>query len=408
MEPNEVLLAEVKELTTNVKNLMPKAEEAQAQAKAAKEATETATKALDEFRKTVKVIEDNQGKADVAAAENQKALNEIATQMKAIKEGGIQTTNSKSENAFDSVLSKQIAEAHKDIQGVSKGNKVSLDLKAGANMTLAGDLTGSPNITYMPQPALIPAQKLNFRDLVSTFQSQTGLISLFRENGETSPQVGSIGQQLTEGATKNQVEYQFTNVQYVANYISGFVRISKQMLQDLLFLQTYLPQMLLRDFYKAENSLYSTQLAAGATGSTTSSGGNTAEKLIDYVTNIETGNYAVNGIVVPPHLWGSIMKTTVPSIGTSYSAPGGFMITPSGQISIAGIPILKASWMTAGTAFVGDWQQAAIAMVDNLRVEFFEQDSDNVQRNLVTVRVEAREVLVLERPAGFVYATSLT
>jgi hypothetical protein len=43
-------------------------------------------------------------------------------------------------------------------------------------------------------------------------------------------------------------------------------------------------------------------------------------------------------------------------------------------------------------------------VVDDLKVEFFEQDSDNVQKNLVTVRIECREVLAIDRPDAFVYA----
>ncbi len=249
---------------------------------------------------------------------------------------------------------------------------------------------------------------INFRDLVPSFQSQTGLINLFRENGTTSPQVGNFGQQLTQGSLKEQVEYQFTNVAFTANYISGFVRISKQMLQDVLFLQSYLPQMLLRDYYKEENLIFVTAQIAAALGSNTTSGGNDAEKFIDYITNLEQANFPVNGIVTTPAIWGKIMKTIVPTTGTSYSLPGGFYINPAtGQEEIVGIPIIKATWMPAGNALIADWNQSMVATVDNLKVEFFEQDSDNVQRNLITVRVEARVVLVTSQPYAFVSATGL-
>ena len=57
-------------------------------------------------------------------------------------------------------------------------------------------------------------------------------------------------------------------------------------------------------------------------------------------------------------------------------------------------------------ALVGDFENAAIAQVENLNVQFFEQDSDNVEKNLITCRVEALEVLVIERPEAF--ASKLT
>jgi HK97 family phage major capsid protein len=285
--------------------------------------------------------------------------------------------------------------------------------KAAGNMTTPTNLTGDPNITYIPTPVILPRQLINFRDLVPGFQSSTGLIVLFREdviggNPNNTPQQGAIQQQLTQGALKEQIGYTFTDVQFNAQYISGFVRVSKQMLQDLLFLQTYLPQMLLRDYYKAENRIFQAAQAANSLGSTTTSGGNDAEKFIDYITNLEDTNFAPNAIVTTPTVWGKLMKTTVPSIGTSYSAPGGFYINPrTGDIEIAGIPIVKATWMPSGTAFTADWTQTQVATVDNLKVEFFEQDSDNVQRNLITVRVEARVVLVPGQPYAFSYATGL-
>lgn len=358
---------------------------------------------------------------------NQKALNQLITDFKMIKEGGVMVKPTPSLD-FESSLAKAIGEnfqikdangrVQKGVSTVTKGNSFGFDLdkgtglytKAAANMTTQANLTGSPNITYVPQPVLSPRQLINFRDLIPSFMTQTGLIAIFRENFNSgvSPEEGGFGSQTTQGSLKEQVGYDFTNVQFTATYLAGFVRISKQMLQDLLFLQTYLPQMLLRDYFKFENATFEAAQAAAALGSTTTTAANDAEKFIDYITNLEGTNFAPNGIVTTPAVWGKIMKTTVPSVGTSYSVPGGFYINPrTGEVEIAGIPILKATWMPSGTAFIADWTQSQVAQVDGLKVEFFEQDSDNVQRNLITVRVECRCVLVTSQPYGFTYATGL-
>lgn len=389
----------VKETKAKTKAIEETAAAAELAAKAAKEAAE-------EAKAQTKVIKDNQEEEKKRAEENQKALDDLLVEMKGLREKGLPQQGKII--TFKDAMGDALKDAHEDIKKVTKGKKVELDLKAGAVMTTSGDLTGQPNITYIPQPALLPAQRVNFRNLVNTFQSQTGLISLFRENNP-APAVGGFGIQATEGTLKEQVEYKYTNVQFVADYISGFVRVSKQMLQDLLFLQTYLPQELLRDYYKFENATFFNSLSTGAGTAPTGTGGNTAEKLIYNIANIETQNYAVNGITVPPNVWAQIMLTRLPSTGTSYSLPGGFMINPqTGNVEIAGVPIIKATWMPANTAIIGDWSMAQVAFVDNLKVEFFEQDSDNVQRNLITVRVECRCVLVIERPEAFTYLTGLT
>ena len=54
--------------------------------------------------------------------------------------------------------------------------------------------------------------------------------------------------------------------------------------------------------------------------------------------------------------------------------------------------------MTAGKFLVGDFNQAATLWTrQGMTVEMFEQDSDNVQKNLVTIRAERRLGFGVER-----------
>jgi HK97 family phage major capsid protein len=397
---NEVLVSEVKELTANVKNLMPKAEQAESLAKSANEAAQAATRAVEEIKSTAKVIADHQAEEKKAREEQQKFFDELATEMKMMKENRSKAQEGE-KLGFKESFANLVKDNSKEIAEAAMGRKASFEMKAATTMTTSGDLSGSPMTTYIPTPALLPPQKVNFRDLVPSFQSATESITLFRER-RPSPVQGAIAAQTTEGLTKAQLEYAYDGVVYTAMYISGFVRIAKQMLRNLLWLQTALPQQLLRDFFIAENTRFATLLGNEALASTSTTGGNDAEKFIDYMTNIMANNFDPNGIVTTPAVWGELMKTTVPSIGTSYSVPGGFYIDPrTGRVAIAGVPVLPTTWVGAGKAFVGDWTQASIAQVENLKVEFFEEDSDNVQRNLITVRVEALEVLVVEQPYAF-------
>lgn len=398
--------------------------------KAAKTAAEEAKTKQAEMIAQLKELNDEKAtnqewrkEAEEHAKKQQEGFNEMAVQVKLIREQGLITTQQADQDfgiSFAKAVQKNFARKDErgHVEGISlvtkgKGYSFELDrgtplqMKAAANMTTTGNLTGDSVITYVPTPVLIPRPLVNFRDLVPSFQSATGTIAIFRENynGGVSPQEGAFGQQTTQGALKEQVGYDFTHVNFTANYIGGFVRISKQMLQDLPFLQTYLPSMLLRDYYKFENSVFYAAQVAAALG-THSAGGNAAETFIKDIALLEQANFAPNGIVVPPLIWANLMMTRLPTSGTSYSWPGGIYMTTDGNLAIAGIPIIKATWLTANTALIADWTQSQIATVDGLRVEFFEQDSDNVQRNLITVRVEARVVLVTGQPYAFTNATS--
>ena len=300
------------------------------------------------------------------------------------------------QKSFNSTFGELIAKNFDAIKEVSLGNKVGLNLKAVDVMTVSNNLTGDAVRTYQPGVAMVPNRKINFRDLIPSVSSATGIYTLYRETGTE----GSISVQGTPGNAKTQIDYDLTAVTYTARYIAGYARIDKSMLQDLPFLQSALPEMLLRDFYKAEDSKFYTDLTGAATGSTTTSATVDAEQIIDYVANLEAADFSVNGIVVNPKQWARLLQTKP----ADYSVPGGFTITADGNIAIAGIPVYKSSFVADDKVIVGDWNMAKRVVVDDLKVEFFEQDSDNVQKNLVTVRIECREVLAIDRPDAFVFA----
>jgi HK97 family phage major capsid protein len=71
---------------------------------------------------------------------------------------------------------------------------------------------------------------------------------------------------------------------------------------------------------------------------------------------------------------------------------------------IAGVPLIGTTAITAGDFLVGDFAMGTqIFDRQQVNIRFFEQDSDNVQKNLTTVRVEERLTLANYRPSAFVY-----
>jgi HK97 family phage major capsid protein len=291
------------------------------------------------------------------------------------------------------VLQKAIAENFDAIKTVTKGRSQRIETKDVGNMTVANNLTGSSVITYQSGLAVVPSQKVNFADLIPTVNSSTGTYVLYRETGSE----GSISSQGTPGAAKTQIDYDMTAVTYNATYISGFARYAKQMAQDLPFLTSFLPTALRRDYFKAENSIFYTAFAAAIPTLTTIKVA-TVEKVIDAIAQLETLNYDVNGIVVNPSVWMEIALTKTTS--GDYTLPGVVTLI-NGNLSLNGVPVYKASWVAANTVLVGDWTMAKKVLVDGLAVEFFEQDADNVTKNLITARVESRTVLAIDRTDAF-------
>lgn len=341
----------------------------------------------DAYEEQVKSFKEYQVKKDEADKKNQEALDTLIAQGKAHK---VETGT----KDFGSVFADTVKENYDKIQRVSKGKGLEMELKVVGNMTTAANLTGEAMATYQPDAVIKPGNLTNFRDIVGTFPSGTGVYVQYRET--TSE--GGISY-TSAGGVKSQVDYDFARIVYSAVYISGFARIAKEMLQDLPFMQTVLPRLLLRDFYKRENATFYGDWKASATGGTASSGTNNIEKIINQIGFQEDQDFEVNSIILKPSVVTGIQNTKP----NDYGLPGAVFISPNGQLTINGINVYKASWADATHINLMDASQARIGVVDGLRVEFFEQDSDNVQRNLITVRVEAREFLAIDNPGAHVY-----
>lgn len=330
------------------------------------------------------------------------SIEEIKAELKSVQDHAnlldVKLQERKSEpknNGFDAVFANELKNNFDTIKTVQKGRSANIELKAVGVMTATANLTGDSVMTYQAGVAVVPSQKVNVSDLVPTVNSTTGNYVIYRETGSE----GSISEQGTPGAAKSQIDYDLTNVTFVANYISGYVRYAKQMAQDLPFLTSFLPNALRRDYYKAENSIFSTALLAAATASTSVATVN-VEQLIESIGQLESTDYSATGIVVNPSDWAQI-AITKPS---DYSLPGVVTYT-NGQLAINGVPIYKATWIAQGTFIVADWSYAKKVVVDGLSVEFFEQDQDNVIKNVITARVESRTVLGIDMPGAFIKGT---
>lgn len=331
---------------------------------------------------------------DEASKKNQAALDQLIAEKSAKK---VDNKNKSFGEAYNEAIAEAFEAKQAELKEFQKNKnaKLTIDLKAVGTMTLTDSLTGDGVANYNQRQGLVPAQKINMRDLIPTAVSPTGLYVTYRETGTE----GSIGIQ-SEGSLKSQIDYDLTEVKVVSDYIAGFARFSKQMMFQLPFLQNTLQRMLLRDFYKKENATFFSTVANAATGSTTTSATVDAEQLVDWIANQLAANFDASFALVSYQQWARLLKTK-PS---DYSVPGGVVIDPSGNVRIAGVPVIGASWVTDDKALIIDSNYVERVETEGLRVEFSYEDSDNFQKNLVTARVECFEDINLLRTDAVIYA----
>jgi len=278
-----------------------------------------------------------------------------------------------------------------------KAFSAELDSKAVGVMLESTNLTGDAYVSYVDNPFMRSFVNPHLRSVFGIVPVSTGSVSFPRGNNPVGE--GSVAEQ-TEGSAKAQLDYDVTMVNVPLKYVAGYAKISRQMIDDLPFVQSYLQTSLIEDFQKQENIKYLNAIAASATAGS-SSGANTASKFIDYIAQLGGANWNANLILTTYAGWSAVLQT-LPS-GGSYSVPGGLTIDNNGNVRIMGIPVIPHSQVTSGKAYVMDTNKYKIAQQAGLAVRSTEFNEDDFIKNILTFRVESRCELLQFQPTAAVY-----
>jgi hypothetical protein len=374
-------------MAENTELILKGLDELKAQAEKGNEATK---QKFVEFETEVKKIVEEGANAKASIEQINEQLREMKAQFTA-------KAPKAEKKSFGEAFAEGVQENFDQIQKVKKGSPFTMNIKAVANMTLGNNLSGDSVATYGPRQAILPSTRVNFRDLIPTVQSDTGLYVFYRETaGE-----GAVAVQ-TEGNAKSQIDFDFSEVKIVNDYIAGFARFSKQAARSLPFLQGTLPRLLMREFYNVENSTFYTAVSGAATGSTTTAETSDVLAIIDYIANQRTAKYAASYGLVSHTQLARLNKLTFAN--GYYSGSGGVLTNVDGSMAISGMPIVPVDWVADDKIMIVDRDYLERIEVEGLKVEFFEQDSDNVQRNLITARIECYEDINLMLTPSVIFA----
>lgn len=333
-------------------------------------------------------------KSDVEAL-----IKDWADMEKLVKEGRFTQNNNEGKN-FTEAFTTAVKENAEALSGLKKGQTVKLDLK---DMTFGNAFTtAGASVTYV-KPGIIelPKRKLHIRELLQG--GGMGAKSTFDFVKEITG-TGAIAN-AAEGAQKAQFGLKLQETSVRAEWIAGFLKISRNMLDDVegmtTFLQSRLPELLLR----AEDSqvlngsgvqpnLLGIQSAGNYTAySSATAAVNRAEMLVYAISQLESLDREANGVLIHPADWYTLWLYKGSTSG-EYTLPVNLIERIGGQLFVAGVPVFKSTAQDQSLFLVGDWTMGANLITrEPARVEFFYEDGTNVQTNQVTVRIEERVAL---------------
>lgn len=209
-------------------------------------------------------------------------------------------------------------------------------------------------------------------------------------------------------------EFTFDNVTAPVKWIAGILRVPRQMLDDLAWLQSYISTQAPLELLKAEDAqlLNGTGLGNNISGIMTNATAYSAskptyvgiERIIDAAfAQMATYNQdtPTNVLLNPVDIVSIILNKAATS--GEYNLPPGAVGVVNGQLQIAGLSVEKTNKITANNFLVGDFRRGANLITRQApQLRAFEQNKDDVEKNLITFRIEERVALPIFYDNAFV------
>jgi HK97 family phage major capsid protein len=281
-----------------------------------------------------------------------------------------------------------------------KGSRFGMDLKA-----ILTTSTGAAVIADR-QPGIItpPMRRLTVRDLIAPGRTSSNLITYMKETGFTNNAAP-----VAEGARKPESTLTLAQSTAPVVKLAHFMKASTEILGDYPALQSYIDERLTYGLKLVEenqllkgsgvgNNLNGIYTQATAYSQATVAGDTRIDVLRRALLQADLAEYPSDGIVIHPTDWAIIELTK--------DTTGQYVIgNPQGTLSptLWGRPVVATQAMTVDTFLVGAFRMGAQVFDRVLAsLAIATENEDDFVNNLVTLLIEERLALVVNRPEAFV------
>lgn len=266
---------------------------------------------------------------------------------------------------------------------------------------------GSP--VYVPQAA--PRRQVFLRSLMSVQGTGLRVVPYLRELNPFTTESGA--EMTSEGSAKAEVTATFENHSAIIEKITAWIPATDEILTDAPTLRGYIDTRLtyMLDIREDDQIINGNGTSPQITGLETVSGTQTQTSATgDYpvaigkaIGQVENVYGAPNGVATNPlDYWAAVVKRQSTQFDNS-----GTGLAPAQMAGITwGLEPARTRAVTAGKAYVGDWQIGATFFDrQETTVKVGDQHSDNFVRNILVILAEKRVGVAWHRPDLFVKVT---
>ena len=301
------------------------------------------------------------------------------------------------------------------IDAMLKGNANAARFEVKADMSLGADVTGVvAGETIVDQIKYDPSRSVHIRSLLPLGSTDAQTIRFPKETAYSDGAAATA-----EAAAFTQSDFDLAASTVNVEKIGTYMRITGEMLDDIKQLTSYLSARVPEKVLSVEDN----EILNGDGSSPNLDGlftDGAAFAAGDFALAIESANefdvltVALNQLALSNYQADTILlnPTDLHKMILLKSTANEYLrnqIFSGLQPTINGIPVTVNTAVTAGKFLVGNLRQSSQLWIrENLAVEFSREDSDNFQKNFVTVRAMERVALTNYLPNAIVQGTFST
>lgn len=340
------------------------------------------------------------------SAEIEKAIARFEGRLEAMAEKASSNSPMKKET-----LAGAFGKKHAEIVDVvSKGQTFNLNVKALGGTTLTDSYDGRVALSTLELGVdRVQRPIIKVRNVVNSGTTTSKYVVYIT-------QTNAIGADWTaEAAEKTLFNPTYEEVSEEVKKVAGTIKISKEMLSDLAFIQSEINTDLMEAIAsQIEDSLingaggseingllgYAQTFAAGSfAGSVVNA--NETDVIRVAIAQVQAANFEPTHVVLNPN---DVAKMQLTKTNTGEYTYPMFLVDAMGVQTVANLPIVSTTNIAAGTFLVGDMTKSNVRVREdvNMQVGYV---NDDFQRNMVTILAEARLVHYVKANQVYAFVT---
>ncbi len=348
---------------------------------------------------------------EAKSQELEKTIAKFEGRLEAMSEKAVQKKESSPKSIGEAITKTYSDNLERIKEAVEKGGKVNLDVKT---TTIGADYTGDYALTdFDSEVDRVVRKREGILDAVNRGTTSSKFVTYVTQGKDTSEAPAWT----REGEAKMEAEPSWEEISEEVKKIASYVKVSKEMLEDLSFIRGEINQDLIAQLNEGIEDAMLNGAGASSINGLLNSGlpnfnagafagqvpsANISDVLRVAKGQIESANFTPTHVILNPADI-TALQLTKGTDGT-YTYP--MYIPMDGSMVVAEMKVVSSTFIAQNTYIVGDMSKVNVRFRNNVGLSVG-LDSDDFTKNMITILAEARLVQYIKNNQKNAFVTGV-